>query len=1145
MINRLKKYFAPFCLASLLLIAGGSYIVRMEGKRIEQQQADLEAKIRSHAASVGQHLEQAFAATGILAAIVRDYGDIRNFDSVAASIITSYSVGSVSTLQLAPNGVVTQIYPLDGHETAIGHDLLNDPNRRSAVLEAIKSRELVISGPFDLVQGGKAIVGRFPVFLPDGKGGEKFWGLTIALIRIPDLLKASHLDELNREGFDYAVNYAPRGGTQLLFHRSGAGTELKDAVTQRLSLPNGGMLTLSAAPETGRIAMSPILGEFSFLLLASLLLGAFSYQLSRRKESLEVQVKSRTQSLADANRSLAQEVSERTRVQEELRRSNQFLDSVVENIPNMVFVKDAKDLTFVRFNKAAEELTGYRREDICGKSDHDFFPAQEASFFIAKDRETLALGQLIDTTEEEILTASKGRRYLHTKKIPLLDEHGRAEYLLGISEDITDRKCTEAKLFESEALFRAIAENAADLISMLDTKGCRIYNNPSYRKFFGNNPLLPNFDSFTEIHPEDRGRVKANFQKMVASGIGERTEFRFSLSDGSVRYIESAGNAIRDSAGHVCKVLVVARDISERRVAEDKLRLAARVFENSGEGIIITDADSNILMVNAAFTAATQYTAEEMIGKNPRILGSGEQDRQFYREMWRSLNENGEWHGEIRNRRKSGELYTEWLTLSAVHNLAGKVTNYVATFIDLTARKGIEERLHFLAFYDELTGLPNRILFVDCLDRALAQARHSGQQVAVMFLDLDRFSTINETLGHASADLLLKAVSQRLQDCTPQRDSVARVGGDEFTLVLSGDNKPEAVTMVAQTVLNALAKPFMLLSNEVFISASIGISIFPTDGDNAETLINNADSAMRRTVALGGNNYCVYTQDLNARSYERLRLGTDLRHAFERGELQLHYQPLLDIATGKIVGAEALLRWYRQDFGMVPPAVFVPLLEETGLIVPVGEWVLKTACVQSNSWRDLGFGDVFIAVNFSAQQFERKNFLEVVQRILFETDFDPSRLEIELTEGTLMRQPEETIKTLRELKALGISLSIDDFGTGYSSLSYLKRFPLDTLKVDQSFVCDIPDQPDAVAIVNAVIAMGHTLALKIIAEGVETLDQMNFLHAAGCDIAQGYYIGHAMPHGEFIRLLQSGAPPESRCLNAPSRSACISTPIEL
>ena len=324
--------------------------------------------------------------TGILAAIVRDYGGIRNFDSVAASIITSYSVSPVSTLQLAPNGVVSQIYPLDGHETALGHDLLNDPNRRAAVLEAIKSRELVFSGPFDLIQGGKAIVGRFPVFLPDGKGGEKFWGLTIALIRIPDLLKASRLDDLNREGYDYAITYTPRGDTPLQIHRSSVSTQLKDAVKQRLSLPNGSVLTLSAARKAERVPASPMVSEFALLLLASLLLGALSYQLSRRKESLESQVKSRTQSLAEANRSLAQEVSERTKVQEALRRSNQFLDSVVENIPNMVFVKNANDLTFVRFNKAAEELTGFRREDIRGKSDHDLFPAREAAFFIAKDR---------------------------------------------------------------------------------------------------------------------------------------------------------------------------------------------------------------------------------------------------------------------------------------------------------------------------------------------------------------------------------------------------------------------------------------------------------------------------------------------------------------------------------------------------------------------------------------------------------------------------------------------------------------------------------------------------------------------------------------------------------------------------------------
>jgi diguanylate cyclase (GGDEF)-like protein/PAS domain S-box-containing protein len=1127
LINRLQKYLIPLCLTSLLLVAVGSYIVRMEATRVAQQQAHLKEEIQSHAAAVGQHMEQAFAATEILAAIVREHGEIRNFDAMAASIVSNYSTSSVSTLQLAPNGIVTRIYPLEGHETAVGHDLLNDPARRAGVLKAIESKKLGISGPFTLIQGGKAIAGRFPVFVPDGKGGEKFWGLTIALIRISDLLKASNLDKLNREGFDYSLDYAPSGGTQMPIHRSSVGGQMAGAVTQRISLPNGSVLTLAVAPQPARVEMSPMFGEFALLFLAGLLLAAFSYHLLRRRETLELQVHSRTQSLVEANRLLAQEISERSRVQDELRRSNRFLDSVVENIPNMVFVKDAGDLKFVRFNKAGEELTGLRREDVCGRSDFDFFPAAEAEFFVAKDRETLATGRLLDIAEEEIVTSLKGKRYLHTRKIPILDEHGKPEYLLGISDDITDRKHAADKLHESEALFRAIAENAGDLIAMLDTKGRRIYNNPSYRNVFGSNPLLANFDSFTEIHPEDRPRVKAIFQRTVATGVGERAEFRFLLPNGSVRHIESEGSAIRDSSGKVSKVVVVSRDITERRQAEENLRLAARVFENSGEGIIITDADSNIVMVNEAFTAATQYTAEEAIGKNPRILSSGEQDAQFYRDMWRSLKENGEWHGEIRNRRKSGELYTEWLTLAAVHNHVGEITNYVATFVDLTARKQVEERLHFLAYYDELTELPNRVLFIDGLDRVIALASHSRQQVAVLFLDLDRFSTINETLGHASGDLLLKEVSQRLQDCVPQRDSVARVGGDEFTLVLSGIKDPEDVSVTAQAILNALAKPFVLNANELFISASIGISIFPGDGDNAEALINNADSAMRRAVTLGGNHFRYYTLDMNARSYERMLLGTDLRHALERGELQLCYQPLVEIATGKIVGAEALLRWWRQDFGMVPPAAFVPLLEETGLIVPVGEWVLRTACMQSNAWRAAGFGDVFVAVNFSAQQFERRDIVEVVERILRESDFDPRQLEIELTEGTLMRQAEDIIKTLRGLKAMGIKLSVDDFGTGYSSLSYLKRFPLDTLKIDQSFVRDIPDEPDAAAIVGAVIAMGHALKLKIIAEGVETRGQMDFLRTMGCDITQGYYFSHAIAHEEFVRLLERGIAPET------------------
>ncbi|HEX4857643.1 MAG TPA: EAL domain-containing protein [Usitatibacteraceae bacterium] len=1261
--NRHKSAIVSIALGVALAVVVGLLFYRIDQQRIARQQEILISEVLSHATVAGHHLGQAFAATDVLAKVIEERGDIRDFDRLAGSLLSNYGLSSVSTLQLAPDAVISRIFPLAGNEGALGHNLLNDPERRADVEEAIATRQLVLSGPFALRQGGgEGLVGRRAVFVPDGKGGERFWGLTVALIRLPNLLKAAQLSDLANEGYDFRLRYQPRVGQARNIAQSTNFSENNINASHTVVLPNGAALHLTASPRTGRYP-SALFGELALALMSGLLLGGFFYQLLRKRELLEIEVASRTRSLQQANAQLEQEVLERTRAQNDTVRSHQFLDSVIENIPHMVFVKEAKNLTFVRVNRAGEELVGLTQEQLFGKSDFDFFPREQAEFFIARDRETLASGKLLDIPEEHIQTQHHGQRILHTRKLPILGPNGEPEYLLGISEDITERKAVGDKLAHSEALFRAIAENANDLIALVDPDGRRIYNNPAYEQVLGGLHPQPGSDSFAEIHPDDRGHVKAVFERTIATGEGERLEFRFLQPDGTVRHIESEGSVIRDGSGAVTQVLVVSRDITERMIAqkalhdqlffveqlidtiptpvfykdrdgrylgcnrayenmigrsrrdiigrdigvvfnpeqaqhfhatdlralaapdqpqqeearityadgterlvaihkaafrasdaeigglvgvlfditqrresEEKLRLAATVFENSGEGIIITDAHNNILMVNKAFTLTTRYTAEEVIGRNPRLLSSGEHGADFYRQMWRSIRETGEWHGEVRNRRKTGEVYTEWLTLGAVYNPAGEVTNYVAIFTDLTARKKAEERLHFLAFYDSLTELPNRVLFIDRLDRALIQARHAKGQVAVMFLDVDRFSAINETLGHAAGDRLLKAISGRLKNCVHQRDSVARMGGDEFTIVLSDASSAGDIAAVAQRVLEAMAQPFNLNEDEVYVSASIGVSVFPGDGNDAETLIRNADSAMHRAIEMGGNLFRFYTLDMNAKSYERLQLGTDLRHAQQRGELQLYYQPFIDVATGKIVGAEALLRWRRQEFGMVPPAAFVPLLEETGMIVPIGDWVLRTACQQSRIWKEEGLGDLFVAVNFSAQQFERQDMVETVRGILAESGGDPRMLEIELTETILMRHAEETVATLRSLKEMGIHLSVDDFGTGYSSLSYLKRFPLDTLKIDRSFVHDAPDQPDAVAIVNAVMAMGHSLNLKIIAEGVETREQLEFLREAGCDIIQGYLVSPALPPDEFIHFARQRAA-AAAALPAPKGSA--------
>jgi diguanylate cyclase (GGDEF)-like protein/PAS domain S-box-containing protein len=549
--------------------------------------------------------------------------------------------------------------------------------------------------------------------------------------------------------------------------------------------------------------------------------------------------------------------------------------------------------------------------------------------------------------------------------------------------------------------------------------------------------------------------------------------------------------------------------------------LSATVFDNSSDAIMVSDSHNRIISVNAAFYDITGYTREEVLGHDPKMLSAGCQSHEFYMEMWNSLKECGKWSGEIWNRRKGGEIYPEWLSISTVKNSQDEITHYVAIFSDITERKQAEERVRHLAHYDALTDLPNRTLFQDRLQQALIQAQRENNQVAVMFIDLDRFKVINDTLGHNIGDLLLQAVAQRLTNCIRQGDTVCRQGGDEFVILLPKINHAEDAALVAQKILESVAKPYYLDKHELHISSSIGISFYPNDGVTAEALMKNADVAMYRAKELGRNNYQFYMADMNARSFERLALETSLRRAIEHHELELYYQPLVESGNGKVIGMEALARWNHPDLGLVHPAQFIPLAEETGMIIAIGEWVLRSACTQAQAWHKEGYAPLRVSVNLSARQFRQVDFVGSVRKILFETNFDPRYLELEVTESMLMHNIEENIATLNELKSMGISIAVDDFGTGYSSLNYLKRLPIDTLKIDRSFVGDVTANHDDAAIVDAIISLAQSLTLRVIAEGVESLEQQAFLEAHSCDEMQGYLFSHPLPAAQFIELLKN------------------------
>ncbi len=578
--------------------------------------------------------------------------------------------------------------------------------------------------------------------------------------------------------------------------------------------------------------------------------------------------------------------------------------------------------------------------------------------------------------------------------------------------------------------------------------------------------------------------------------------------------------AIKDAESKL--FTIYAWEITEQKRYEEQLLLMASVFENSLEGITITDPEGNIEKVNPGFAAITGYSAEEVIGRNPRILKSDRHDEIFYKSMWESIISTGEWHGEIWNRRKSGEVYPEWLSITAIRNYQGEVSHFVAVFHDISELKHNEEKLEFQAFHDALTELPNRILFNDRLETAIAHAKRNEQKLAVLFMDLDDFKHVNDSLGHYAGDLLLQEVAKRLKTCSREEDTVARMGGDEFTMIIQEVTDDRIPVEVANRVLNRISEEFVILGNELYLGASIGITIYPLDGEDCETLTKNADLAMYKAKGTGKNNYAFFTPDMHQSAVHRMILEQKLREAIQNEEFVLYYQPKVEAKTGRLVGCEALVRWFREDGDIVAPNEFIPLAEQTGLIFPLGNYILHESCRQAKTWYDMGYEDFHVAVNLSASQFQDPNLIGQVKEILQDTNLPAHLLNLEITENIVMINIDTATETISQLSDLGIAISLDDFGTGYSSLSYLKQFSLDVLKIDKSFVEGLPDDADDAAIAKMVISLAKNLNLKVVAEGVETRAQLDFLNRNQCDRVQGFLFSPPLSAEKLTSLLIQG-----------------------
>lgn len=597
----------------------------------------------------------------------------------------------------------------------------------------------------------------------------------------------------------------------------------------------------------------------------------------------------------------------------------------------------------------------------------------------------------------------------------------------------------------------------------------------------------------------------------------------------------------------------ICRTMRARRNCENEPCLTAGMFDYMKEAVVVTDAENRYVLVNPAFTSITGYELDEVRGRNPRIMASGMHDAAFFEQMWAAIGREGSWHGEIWDRRKNGELFPKWLSIGTVKDNWGAVKNYFGIFSDISESKDADEQIHFMTNYDPLTGLPNKVLLHDRIDQAIRSAPRLKRSVGILLLDLDRFKNINDTLGHSVGDLLLQSVAQRLTNCIRSSDTVAHLSGDGFVVVIPDLANAEYAATVAQNILRSFSAPFEIKGSELHATTSIGISIFPNDGSSIDAIISHAEVALYRSKESGRGAYQFFTPDMNASNFERLSMENSLHRALEGREFVLFYQPQVNSETGAIIGAEALIRWQHPEMGLVPPGKFIPLAEESGLIVPIGEWAMLEACRQNRAWQDEGLPPIPVAVNLSALQFRQNNLTEQVAGALSEVGLEPRWLELEITESAVMRNAEEAIATLRSLKQMGVKISIDDFGTGYSSLSHLKRFPLDKLKIDQSFVRDIATDPDNAAIVAAIIGLAHSLKLDSIAEGVETREQLDLLTSLGCPEIQGYFYSRPVPADQFRQMLSQAlatkAPqrdPGEAAAPVPTTSgAAMSTPCEV
>ena len=1009
------------------------------------------------------------------------------------------SAASLPVEQRKFSMVVTQIDPHSLDNPLLGYDLAREAKTLMAMQGSCRQQRTMLSGVMtDPINGRNIVRLLMPTSSVAGSatgGGSNTVSGWLVLTFDVEFWLANIATALKNNDFEIAIAEVDESA----FFDSRSDRARHATYQRELKFPMGSHLwqvTFYSSEDFERHRNNPFV---HLVPVVALLLTLFLFTVIRWLQSSR-------QKAVDMSSRISEQLRESEMRYRELFEKNRAVELLIDPADGMIV--DANHAAAAYYGYSREQLKQMRISDINTLTDaevaHEMQRAKEEmnDYFLFRHR--LASGEIRDVE-------------VHSGP---LDVAGKT-LLYSIIHDITARVRSEQALRESEARYYTIITTAGEGYWLLDTASFRILEvNDALCQMLGyeRSKLLGRRP--TDFTDEENASLFCNQARRKSVEPQRSYEVVMKHRDGSDVVVRINATDMPHHDKDVRHSFAFITDITEWKKSEKQLRIAATFFETTSEAIIVTDAENRIIAINPAFTQITGYSDEDVLGNDPKILSSGRNEKIFYQEMWRSLDLHGRWQGEIWNRRKNGEIYPEWLSIVVIKGDESAERQYMAVFSDITQRKRDEEKIWHQANYDALTGLPNRNLFKDRLEQAMHAAQREHSCLALMFIDLDRFKSINDTLGHASGDLLLQEAATRLTHNVRLTDTVARLGGDEFTVLLYDINSNVEVDHIAEKLLRRLREPYTLNGREAYISGSIGITLFPGDADNLEQMLANADAAMYSAKAAGRNVYRYFTQQMNEAAQRRLMLENDLRRALQMNELMLHYQPVHDL-KGKVVGAEALLRWTHPQLGPISPDEFVPLAEDIGIIVSIEQWVILQACLDTQGFQQYTKGKFFIAVNISSLQCKSEQCHILLAQALEQSGIDPASITLEITERVMMENTETVMGILREVKAMGVTLAVDDFGTGYSSLSYLKQFPIDVLKIDRAFVSGLPTDKDDVALVEAIVAMAHSLNLKVVAEGVETQEQRSFLKKLGCDQLQGFHFSKAISHEEFIAYLKA------------------------